>query len=88
VPVDESGWNVLPEFQGRGVVTAAVRAVLAAAGADGRHRWLHAFPSVANAGSNAVCSKTGFVLVGEIDFGYPPGRFIRSNDWRYDLGGC
>jgi RimJ/RimL family protein N-acetyltransferase len=86
--VYESGWNVLPEFQGQGVATAAVRAVLAAARADGRHRWLHAFPSVANAGSNAVCSKTGFALLGETDFEYPPGRFIRSNDWRYDLGGC
>ncbi|MEV4536199.1 GNAT family N-acetyltransferase [Asanoa sp. NPDC049518] len=84
-PVYESGWGVLPEFQGRGIASAAVRAVLAAARADGRHRWLHAFPSVANAASNAVCRKTGFTLVGETEFEYPPGRFMRSNDWRYDL---
>lgn len=85
--VYESGWNVLPEFQGRGIATAAVRAVLAAARADGRHRWLHAFPSVTNTGSNAVCRKAGFTLVEETDFEYPPGRVMRSNDWRYDLHG-
>ncbi|GAA4153943.1 GNAT family N-acetyltransferase [Phytohabitans flavus] len=84
-PVYESGWNVLPEFQGRGVATAAVRAVIAAAQGDARHRWLHAFPSVANAASNAVCRKAGFALMGETDFEYPPGQFMRSNDWRYDL---
>jgi RimJ/RimL family protein N-acetyltransferase len=83
--VYESGWNVLPEFQGRGVATAAVRAVVACARADGRHRWLHAFPAVANGGSNAVCGRAGFALLGEVDFEYPPGRFMRSNDWRYDL---
>jgi RimJ/RimL family protein N-acetyltransferase len=67
MPVYESGWNVLPEFQGRGVAIAAVRAVIAAAREDGRNRWLHAFPSVANAGSNAVCRKAGFTLVGDTD---------------------
>ena len=87
VPVYEAGWNVLPEFQGQGIATAAVRAVIAAARADGRHESLHAFPSVANAASNTVCRKAGFALVGETDFEYPPGRFMRSNDWRYDLGG-
>jgi RimJ/RimL family protein N-acetyltransferase len=84
-PVYESGWNVLPEFQGRGVAVAAVRAVLAAAREDGRHRFVHAFPGVANAASNAVCRKVGFTLMGETDFEYPPGRFMQSNDWRYDL---
>ncbi|GAA4199185.1 GNAT family N-acetyltransferase [Actinocatenispora rupis] len=85
-PVYESGWNVLPEYQGRGVATAAVLAVVAAARADGRHRFLHAFPSVANEGSNAVCRRAGFTLLGATDFEYPPGRWMRSNDWRRDLG--
>ncbi|GAA2514405.1 GNAT family N-acetyltransferase [Winogradskya humida] len=78
---------MLPEFQGQGVATAAVRAVLAAAQEDNQHRWLHAFPSVANAGSNAVCSKAGFELVGQTDFEYPPGHIMLSNEWRYDLRG-
>jgi RimJ/RimL family protein N-acetyltransferase len=84
--VYEAGWNVLPEYQGRGLAVAAVRAVIEVARADGRHRWLHAFPSVDNVPSNAVCRRAGFELVGETDFEYPPGRFMRSNDWRYGLG--
>ncbi|MEV0720876.1 GNAT family protein, partial [Asanoa sp. NPDC050611] len=66
-------------------VSAAVRAVIDAARADGRHQRLHAFPSVANAPSNAVCRKAGFTLVGETDFEYPPGHIMRSNNWRYPL---
>ncbi|MCD0483842.1 GNAT family N-acetyltransferase [Streptacidiphilus sp. ASG 303] len=85
--VYESGWNVLPSHQGRGVAAAAVAAVLHRARAEGRHRYLHAFPSVDNPASNALCRRAGFVLLGECDFPYPPGsgRTMRSNDWRLDL---
>ncbi|MES9809668.1 GNAT family N-acetyltransferase [Streptomyces cinereoruber] len=98
-PVYETGWAVLPGFQGRGVATAATRAVIAearAAGAKGRaagagnaaegRRHLHAFPSSDNTASNAVCRKAGFQPRGERDFEYPPGRLMRCNDWRLDLG--
>jgi RimJ/RimL family protein N-acetyltransferase len=85
VGVYEAGWNVLPEYRGRGLAVEAVRLVVAEARAEGRHRWLHAFPNVANAPSNAVCLKAGFALVGEYDFEYPPGKTMRCNDWRYDL---
>ncbi|WP_231332782.1 GNAT family N-acetyltransferase [Actinomadura graeca] len=84
-PVYESGWSVLPEFQGRGVAVAAVREVLGAARDHGRRRHLHAFPSVDHHASNGVCRKAGFILLGECDFEYPPGRLLRSNDWRFDL---
>jgi hypothetical protein len=50
-------------------------------------RFLHAFPSVDNAGSNAICRKLGFVLVEECDLEYPPGHTMRCNDWRFDLAG-
>ncbi|NUO59749.1 MAG: GNAT family N-acetyltransferase [Hamadaea sp.] len=83
--VYESGWHVFPEFQGRGVATAAARAVIAEARRDGRHRWLHAYPGVDNPPSNAICRKAGFQLVGPVDFEFPPGRPMRSNDWRIDL---
>jgi len=83
--VYETGWSVLPSFQGRGIATAATRAVVDAARAARKHRHLHAFPSVANGPSNAVCAKAGFELVGECDFEYPPGQVLRSNDWRLDL---
>ncbi|MEK9520195.1 GNAT family N-acetyltransferase [Streptomyces sp. NPDC087908] len=84
-PVYETGWAVLPGFQGRGVATAATRAVAVEARAAGLHRFLHAYPSTENAASNAVCRKAGFELLGERDFEYPPGHPMVCNDWRLDL---
>jgi len=46
---------------------------------------VHAFPSVVNAASNFICKKVGFVLLNQVDFEYPPGRLMRSNDWQLDL---
>jgi RimJ/RimL family protein N-acetyltransferase len=47
---------------------------------------VHAFPSVDNAPSNAICRKLGFTLLdGAIEFEYPPGNLLRCNDWRFDL---
>jgi RimJ/RimL family protein N-acetyltransferase len=83
--VYETGWNVLPEFQGRGIAGAAAAAVIAEARAEKRHRWLHAYPSVDNPASNAICRKAGFSLVGEYDFEFPKGTFMRCNDWRHEL---
>jgi RimJ/RimL family protein N-acetyltransferase len=81
----EIGWAVLPELQGRGIAAAATRAALARAKQDGRFRYVHAFPSVDNAPSNAICRKVGFELLGEKDFEYPPGNPLRCNEWRFDL---
>ncbi|KYK10267.1 GCN5 family acetyltransferase [Streptomyces sp. CC71] len=81
----ETGWAVLPEFQGRGLAALAARAVVRAARDAGEHRYLHAFPSVDHAASNAVCRRAGFVLLGQADFEYPKGHWIKSNDWRVDL---
>jgi RimJ/RimL family protein N-acetyltransferase len=83
--VYETGWNVVPEFQGRGIAGAAATAIVDAARAERRHRWLHAYPSVGNPASNAICRKAGFSLVGEYDFEFPKGNFMRCNDWRHDL---
>ncbi len=49
--------------------------------------FVHAFPSVANGPSNALCRKLGFALVEERDFEYPKGHFMRCNDWQLDLFG-
>ncbi len=84
-PVWESGWSVLPEFQGRGIATQALRLIVARARDTGAYRMLHAFPSVDNAPSNAVCRKAGFILQGAYDFEYPKGHPLRCNDWRLDL---
>jgi RimJ/RimL family protein N-acetyltransferase len=84
-PVYETGWSVIPAFQGRGIAAEASRQAIELARATGRHRYMHAFPKTANAASNAICRKLGFELLGEYDFEYPPGNPIRCNDWRYDL---
>lgn len=83
--VYEAGWHVLPEFQGRGIATAAVAAVVAEAAEQRVHGHIHAYPSVANAASNAIPRKLGFELAGEYDFEYPPGHLMRCNDWRLAL---
>lgn len=83
--VYEMGWKVLPPFQGRGIAAVAVAAAVAYAGTERKHRYIHAFPSVDNVPSNAICRKVGFVLVGECDFEYPKGSIMRCNDWRLDL---
>jgi RimJ/RimL family protein N-acetyltransferase len=84
-PVYEIGWGVLPAFQGRGIASAATAQAIVRARADGKHQFLHAFPSTDNPPSNAVCRKLGFRLVEACDFEYPPGSFMRCNDWRLDL---
>jgi RimJ/RimL family protein N-acetyltransferase/predicted kinase len=81
----ETGWSVLPEFQGQGVATQATHLLIERSRATGIHRFLHAFPGVNNAASNAICSKTGFTLRGEVDFEFPPGHIMRCNDWYLDL---
>jgi RimJ/RimL family protein N-acetyltransferase len=81
----ETGWGVLPEFQGRGLAVAAARAVVSAPPEAGEHRYLHAFPKADNAPSNSVCRRAGFTLLGPVDLEYPKGHPIKSNDWRVDL---
>ena len=83
--VFEIGWSVLPSFQGRGLAGFATAAVLELARADAPGRDVHAFPSVDNAPSNAICRKTGFELLGDVEFEYPKGSWLRCNDWRYRL---
>jgi len=81
----ETGWSVLPEFQGQGIATQAIFAIVDHVRAEGKHRFIHAFPSVDNAPSNAICRKAGFALLGEVEFEYPPGMVLQSNDWCRDL---
>jgi RimJ/RimL family protein N-acetyltransferase len=83
--VYEMGWFVLPEYQGQGIATKAGEAVIEHARQDHRHQFMHAFPSVSNSASNAICRKLGFTLIEECQFEYPPGNFMQCNDWRLDL---
>ncbi|GAA4830727.1 GNAT family N-acetyltransferase [Kitasatospora terrestris] len=87
----ETGWNVLPPYQGRGIAAAAGAALIGivreAARRPDAPQGLHAFPSVENAPSNALCNRLGFTLIDACDFEYPAGSgtLMRSNNWRLDL---
>ena len=85
--VYETGWMVLPEFQGRGIATRATELVIERVRAEGDHQWLYAYPGVDNHPSNAICRKLGFELVEVEEFEYPKGsgNIMRCNDWRLDL---
>ena len=81
----ETGWSVLPEFQGRGIAAAGTPQAITHARSEQTRRFLHAFPSLDNAPSNAICRKVGFELIEACAFEYPPGHVMRCNDWRLDL---
>jgi RimJ/RimL family protein N-acetyltransferase len=83
--VYEIGWAVIPAFQGRGIAARATLEAVAIARNERKRRFLHAYPSVDNAPSNAICRKAGFTLLGPQEFEYPKGHFMQCNDWRLDL---
>jgi RimJ/RimL family protein N-acetyltransferase len=79
-PMSETGWMVLPEFQGRGIARTAVRMLLALAREQDRWGLVHAFPAITNAPSNAVCRSAGFRFLGEQETAFA-GRMFRTNHW-------
>jgi RimJ/RimL family protein N-acetyltransferase len=83
--VYEIGWGVLPEYQGRGIASAAVAQAVELARATKRRAAIHAFPSTDNGPSNGICRKVGFELLGAVQFEYPKGHWAPSNDWRLAL---
>jgi hypothetical protein len=83
----EIGWKVLPEYQRRGIATAAVRHMLPRIVAEQKYTELHAFPPIENAASNALCRTTGFRLLGPCDFEFPAGNWLHCNDWLIDPTG-
>ena len=62
----EIGYGVAPAYEGRGVMTQALAALLPIVAADG-HAGLTAGTSVDNPGSQRVLEKTGFVRTGTRD---------------------
>lgn len=81
----ETGWSVLPELHGQGIATKATIKLIEKLRKLKKHKYLHAYPSTDNAPSNAICNKTGFTLLKQSEFEYPPGNWIQCNDWRLDL---
>lgn len=81
----EIGWSIISSFQGRGIATLAVAKAIAMARAEKKHQYMHAFPSINNPASNAICRKLDYVLLQSCEFEYPPGNFMQCNDWRLNL---
>lgn len=84
-PAFEAGWFVVPEAQGHGVASRAVRMLIDdARDHRGERRYLTAFPSVTNPGSNALCRRAGFELVGSVAGSFRGAELI-MNEWVFDL---
>lgn len=84
-PVYETGWAVLPQFQGQGLAASALTELVTYLHTHGTRRALHAFPGTDHPASNAVCRHSGFTNLGQVDFEYPPGTPHPSNNWRLAL---
>ena len=80
----EVGWIVAPKHQGKGVATEAARRILMQARSDPAIRYIHAFPAVSNAASNAIARKIGMTNHGAIDHEGFAG-VMRCNHWCIDL---
>ncbi len=81
----ETGWSVLPEYQGKGIATQATKMVLQEIRKELKYQKVHAFPNINNKPSNAICRKAGFTLLGKTEVEYPKGHQMNCNDWEYDL---
>ena len=81
----EVGWELLSAHHGRGLGTSAAVALLRRLQPIAKHRHVYAYPTPENAGSNGICRKLGFELVGVGDFEYPKGMVSPHNIWRLDL---
>lgn len=86
-PAFETGWFVVPEAQGRGVASRALGLLIddVREHRAGR-RFLTAFPSVENAGSNGVCRRSGFEMVGTFTDTFRDAE-LTMNEWVLDLVG-
>jgi len=80
----EMGWFVLPEHQEKGIATEAARLMIAQARSNPYVRYIHAYPAVSNAASNAIARKIGMENLGQFDNEGFAG-ILRCNDWRIDL---
>lgn len=81
----ETGVSVLFSFQGQGVGSRAMHAIVDIMRTNGRYLFAYAYPMVENHVSNAMCRRVGFTLEGEDIFEYPAGTFFRCNMWRIAL---
>ena len=82
--IHETGWMVLPAFQGRGIASDALKLLIELARAEPQFERIHAFPPVSNTPSNALCRKFDFTLGEQREFSYS-GRTLYCNHWSLAL---
>jgi RimJ/RimL family protein N-acetyltransferase len=81
----ETGWEILVAHHGRGFGAEAARALMVRLKSVANYRYVFAFPTPDNPGSNGICRKLGFQLMGVEEAEYPKGVFAPHNVWRLDL---
>jgi RimJ/RimL family protein N-acetyltransferase len=86
-PAWETGWSVLPQFQGRGLASRGAGLAMEVLAGERTHRFVYAFPALANGPSNGVCAKLGFERLGSESLEYPPGSdiWMECAIWRRKL---
>lgn len=84
-PAYETGWEILPAHHGRGIGARAAAALMAKVKPVAAFRYVFAFPTPDNPGSNGICRKLGFDLVAVEEAEYPKGVWSPHNIWRLDL---
>lgn len=83
--LDEVGWSLLPEYQGRGIARRALEQLIRRLEAEHPPTTVVATPATSNEPSNALCRSFGFELVAEgIEIVFR-GRTMICNDWRLRL---
>jgi len=81
----EIGWGILPPYQGLEIATIAATLAIEEAKRENKHPYMHAFLSILNEASNAICKKLDFEFISECDFEYPKGSYMKCNNWRLKL---
>lgn len=67
------------------IAVAATAQAIELAKRDDTNPFMHAFPNIDNAPSNAICRKLGFELLAVCEFEFPKGHSMTCNDWQLDL---
>ena len=83
--VHETGWFVVPEWQGKGIARSALSLIIEDARAHRTAKLLTAFPSEENTASNALCASCGFTMRAtnrQLPF---RGQVLSTNVWAIDL---
>lgn len=83
-PAWETGWNVLPEWQGRGIGREALRLVIREVAARADRSLLVAYPGADNIASNALCRGAGFEHRGSGTMPWRGGE-LTFNTWVLDM---